>query len=149
MDDGQVGLSARAADLSVGQRVAEVPIDFSLEHIQQYEDVVPYQIKTIHDLETLEKSGMAQVIASGSMLVAYTVERLFPSVFYEGWSHRGTLGLSFIRPVVPGNQVTLAADVVAKIPQRENTVIVMKLSATLPNGDVVAAGSASALAAGG
>jgi acyl dehydratase len=148
MDDGQMELLARAVEISSSKRIAELSIDFTLDHINSYEALVPYQIATIHDADTVAAAGMSQPIASGSMLVAYTVERLLPGIFSEGWSRAGSLALSFTRPVVPGDRVVLAADVVAKLPRRENTLVVMKLSATLPNGDIVAVGSASAIAAG-
>jgi acyl dehydratase len=143
-----VGLHQSGRELSVGQRIAELQLDYTREHIQAYEDIVPHN-KGIHDdSDSAQKEGFSQPFASGTMAVAHIVENLMPPVFGDGWSRQGSLNVAFVRPVLAGSQVTLAADIVGLLPRGDDTLVVMKVEASLPTGETLVVGSASAMARG-
>src|SRR4051794_23740739 len=119
-----------------------------MDHIRAYEAVVPHYSNIHDDDAAAAAAGFSQPFASGTMIVAYTIERLLPDIFGEGWSHAGALGVTFTRPIVADDRVLLSADVVAKLPRGDDTEIVMQLKAILPGGELVAIGSASAIARG-
>ena len=132
--------------MSVGDRVAEITIDYSHDRVTAYEQVIPHYDSIHESPDAAERAGFSQPFASGTMAAAYTIEVLFPELFGEGWTHAGSLNTANIRPILMGSQVTLAADVVAKLPRGEDTLVVMSVNAMLPDGTLVMAGQASALA---
>jgi acyl dehydratase len=139
-----VGLPARARDLSIGDRLVELPISFDLASITAYERVIPRYGDLHTSQEAAARAGLAQPIASGTMLVAYAVEQALPGPLGDDWARGGSLGLTFTRPLVAGDDVTLTADVVAKLPRAGRTQIVLALNAQHTDGTAVALGSASA-----
>src|SRR5581483_1854395 len=87
----EVGLPERSDSLRIGELAAEYLADYSLDHIEAYEDVVPHY-KGIHNSpEAAARSGFNQTFASGTRLVAHVIENLMPPVFGEGWTHHGAL----------------------------------------------------------
>jgi acyl dehydratase len=141
-------LPVNARSLAIGQRVSEYVIDYSADHIQGYEAAVPTRDNFHNSPQKARDAGFAQPFASGTMIVAHTIENLLPGVFGEGWTRAGTVNAAFIHPILAGSQVLLAADVVAKLPRGDDTLVVMQLSATLPTGEQLIAGHASAIAKG-
>jgi acyl dehydratase len=143
-----VGLHQSGRELSVGQRIAELGLDYTREHIQAYEDIVPHN-KGIHDdAGSAQKEGFSQPFASGTMAVAHIVENLMPPVFGDGWTRQGSLNIAFVRPILAGSLVTLSADIVGLLPRGDDTLVVMKVEAALPSGETLVVGSASAMARG-
>jgi acyl dehydratase len=132
--------------LSVGDRVAELLIDYSDEHIKAYEGIVPHNKGIHNDASSAQREGFRQPFASGTMMIAHVVENLLPSVFGDGWVRRGSLNCAFVRPITAGSQVTLGADVVGLLPRGDETLVVMKIEALLPSGEALVLGSASAIA---
>jgi acyl dehydratase len=143
-----VELLARASDLSIGQTVADMNIDFSMEHMSEYEAVVPHYANVHDSVEAASSVGYGKPFASGTMIVAYAIERLLPDVFGDGFIRQGKISCNFTRPIIPGDQVRLSAEIIAKLPHGENTDVIMRLTAALPDGELVAVGSASAIAEG-
>lgn len=140
-------LRADAADISIGQRIAEVPTEYTEEHILAYENVIPRKESIHSSVEEAERAGFSQRFASGTMLAAHVIERLLPDVFGSGWTAGGSFNIAFLRPILYGSKVNVTADVVAKLPRQENSLIVMQLGATdLATGESLMGGYASALA---
>ena len=139
-----MGVPPRARDLSIGQRLVELPLAFGDEAIRAFEDVVP-RYDDIHTSgEAAARAGLAQPIASGTMVVAYAVEHALPSALGDAWAYGGSLALTFLRPIVAGDDVTLTADVVGRLPHDDRTQIVLAIEAQLTDGTAVARGTASA-----
>lgn len=127
----------------MGDRLVDVPLAFDLASIQAFERVVP-RYDDIHTSEdAAARAGLSQPIASGTMLVAYAVEQALPGPFGDAWAYGGSLGLTFTRPIVAGDDVTLTAEVVGKLPRDGRTQIVLALNAQLTDGTAVALGTAS------
>jgi acyl dehydratase len=143
-----VDLPVDAKSLAIGQRVSEYTINYSADHIQGYETAISTRENFHNSSEKARESGFAQPFASGTMIVAHTIENLLPGIFGEGWTKAGSVNAAFIRPILAGSRVLLAADIVAKLPRGDDTLIVMQLSASLPSGEQLIAGSASAIARG-
>lgn len=146
--DAGTGPAIKATAISLGQRIAELTIDYSWDHITEYEFVVPHAMGMHNSFAQAKAAGFSQPFASGTMVVAHIVENLLPGVFGAGWTHHGSLNMVNTRPIVADSRVVLAASVVAKLPQGDNTIVVMDINASLQGGETVAVGSAGALALG-
>lgn len=139
-----MGVPAEGRELRVGERIAELPVEFDLDGILAYERVHQHWGSIHNDPDIASKAGFSSIFASGTMLLAYAAEHLLPGQFGESWSDGGAIGLTFLRPLVPGDRVLLTADVVAKLPRGGNTEVVLELKATLESGELVATGAARA-----
>ena len=134
-----------AEDFSIGQRIAQLSIDYNLHLIRTWEETIPHYRNIHDDFEVAASAGFGQPFASGTMLVSFTVEKLFPGWFGEAWTHGGALSLTFARPVIPGERVTFTAEVAGKLPRGKQTQVVFRLDARLTSGPRVAGGFASAI----
>ena len=102
-------------------------------------------MKNIHtDDETARRAGLTGAIAQGRYPVGYLSEYLL-AFFGTGWIQGGKLEVSMIKPIFPGDTITLRGKVKEKV--REGKAVRLILDVWIENqkGDQTTVGTASGL----
>lgn len=133
----------------IGGRIPAVTKLVTQEKIDQFEACGIIEEPNIHTDPALaaRSLGTSYPIASGRMSLAYASEslrRFFgPAVF----GRSGTLNLKFLRPVKPGDTITVTGQVTDCHQDEGGTRVMVEVACHNQSGDITAAGTASALVA--
>ena len=94
-------------DFAVGMELPPVSKYMTQDKFNAYEACGKRSYRGIHeDEEVAKKEGLGQTIASGMMSVMYLHEPMIKA-FGVGWEHGGKLRLSFVRPTLHGDTLTV------------------------------------------
>jgi acyl dehydratase len=103
--------------------------------------------KNIHtDDEVARKAGMPRALAQGRYPVGYLSEYLL-DLFERGWIQEGKLDVSFVKPIFPGDTITVRGVVRNKVPEGRFIRITLDIWLENQNGEKATAGTASGLVA--
>ena len=92
--------------------------------------------------ETLGTSG---TVASGRMSISFALELLRRHFGSEVFNHSGMVDLRFIRPVRPGDTITLNGEVTGTFREANGLRVNVKIEAQNQRGDTTGVGSGSAV----
>ena len=92
-----------------------------------------------------EKLGTRGTLASGRMSLTFASEMLRRYFGPEFYNRRGTVDLRFLRPVRPGDTITLTGKVTAISKEPNGGRVSVEVTATNQKGDVTAAGSGACI----
>ena len=138
-----MGLSSE--DVEIGFELPPVAKPMTQAKMNAYEACGKRDYRGIHESEEVAKAaGLGQTIASGMMSVMYLHEPMI-KFFGEGWAHGGKLRLSFVRPTLPGDTLTVRAVVKEKTPEGDATRVLMDAWLENQRQEKVSVGWASAL----
>jgi acyl dehydratase len=96
-----------------------------------------------------EKLGTRGTVASGRMSLTFASEMLRSYFGPEFYNRRGTVDLRFLRPVRPGDTITLSGKVTAIVREPNGGRVTVEVTATNQKGDVTAAGSGACIVPSG
>jgi 3-hydroxybutyryl-CoA dehydratase len=88
-----------------------------------------------------EKLGTRGTVASGRMSLTFASEMLRRYFGADVYNRRGTVDLRFLRPVRPGDTITLTGKVTAIAKEPNGGRVTVEVTATNQKGDVTASGS--------
>ena len=92
--------------------------------------------------ETLGTSG---TVASGRMSISFALELLRRHFGSDVFNHSGTVDLRFIRPVRPGDTITLTGEVTDTSREANGLKVNVKVEAQNQRGDTTGVGGGSAI----
>ena len=101
--------------------------------------------KNIHtDDEVARKAGLPRALAQGRYPVGYLSEYLF-ALFERGWIQGGKLDVSLVKPIFPGDTITIRGVVRDKFPEGRFTRIMLDVWLENQNGEKATVGTATGL----
>lgn len=101
--------------------------------------------KNIHtDDETARRAGLPGAVAQGRYPIGYLSEVLL-DFFEKGWVQGGQLEVSLVKPIFPGDRITIRGRVKEKIPEGEKTRILLEIWLENQRGEKTTLGTASGL----
>ncbi len=101
--------------------------------------------KNIHtDNETARRAGLPRALAQGRYPIGYLSEVLL-DFFEKGWVQGGQLEVSLVKPIFPGDRITIRGRVKEKIPEGEKTRIFLEVWLENQRGEKTTLGTASGL----
>ncbi len=101
--------------------------------------------KNIHtDDETARRAGLPGAVAQGRYPIGYLSEVLL-DFFEKGWVQGGQLEVSLVKPIFPGDRITIRGRVKEKIPEGEKTRILLEVWLENQRGEKTTLGTASGL----
>ena len=135
------------SNMAIGQEIEPRSHEISQEKINTYSRYVFYgkDRKNIHtDDETARRAGLPGAIAQGRYPVGYLSEYLL-AFFGTGWIQGGKLEVSMIKPIFPGDTITLRGKLKDKI--QEGKAVRLSLDVWIENqkGDQTTVGTASGI----
>jgi acyl dehydratase len=92
-----------------------------------------------------ETLGTRGTVASGRMSLTFASEMLRRYFGADVYNRRGTIDLRFLRPVRPGDTITLSGKVSAISKEPNGARVSVDVTATNQKGDVTAAGSGTCI----
>jgi acyl dehydratase len=96
-----------------------------------------------------ETLGTRGTVASGRMSLTFASEMLRRYFGPQLYNRRGTVDLRFLRPVRPGDTITLSGKVTAIAKEPNGGRVTVEVTATTQKGDVTAAGSGACIVPSG
>jgi 3-hydroxybutyryl-CoA dehydratase len=93
--------------------------------------------------------GTRGTVASGRMSLTFASEMLRHYFGADVYNRRGTIDLRFLRPVRPGDTITLSGKVSAISKEPNGARVTVEVTATNQKGDVTAAGSGACVVPSG
>ena len=138
---------APSGSIEVGAQVPSVTKLITQEQIDRFEACGIMGEPNIHTDPDLaaRRLGTSYPIASGRMSVTYASESLRKFFGAEAFHRTGAINLKFLRPVKPGDSVTVTGQVTEVHPEEGGSRVVVQLSCQNQNGDTTAAGVGTAL----
>lgn len=101
--------------------------------------------KNIHtDDEVARKAGMPRALAQGRYPVGYLSEYLL-DFFERGWIEGGRLDVSLVKPIFPGDTITIRGSVRDKVQEGKFIRIMLEVWLENQNGEKATTGTASGL----
>jgi acyl dehydratase len=134
-------------DLEIGSSLEPRIHEITQEKINTYSRYVFHgeDKKNIHtDDEAARKAGMPRALAQGRYPVGYLSEYLM-ALFEGGWIHGGKLDVSMVKPIFPGDTITIRGVVRDKVKEGTFTRIMLDVWLENQNGEKATAGTASGL----
>lgn len=134
-------------DLEVGSGIEPRVHEITQEKINNYSRYAFHgkDTKNIHtDDEVARKAGMPRALAQGRYPVGYLSEYLL-AFFDRGWIQGGRLEVSLVKPIFPGDTITIRGVVSAKIQEGKLTRIMLDIWLENQNGEKATVGTASGL----
>ena len=138
---------APSGNLEVGVQVPSVTKLITQDTIDQFEACGIMGEPNIHTDPALaaQRLGTNYPIASGRMSITYASESLRKFFGAEAFHRSGNINLKFLRPVKPGDSVTVIGQVSETHAEEAGTRVVVQLTCQNQNGDTTAAGVGTAL----
>ncbi len=139
-----------AQGFTAGDQIPEVSREVGWEQILKYNRYVTggKDTKNIHtDDETARKAGLPRAVATGRHPVSFISEHLV-DLFGEGFVSGGEIDVAFVKPIFPGDTVTVTAEVREILPEGDRRRVVLDLSMVNQEGVPVTVGTASGLVPG-
>jgi 3-hydroxybutyryl-CoA dehydratase len=138
---------APSGNLDIGAEVPSVTKLITQEQIDLFEACGIMGEPNIHTDPALaaRRLGTNYPIASGRMSVTYASESLRKFFGADAFHRTGNINLKFLRPVKPGDSVTVTGHVTDTHPEEGGTRVVVQITCQNQNGDATAAGVGTAL----
>jgi 3-hydroxybutyryl-CoA dehydratase len=133
-----------AASIRVGDELPPLKKPIAQRQIDTYSGVRPHSIHT--DAEWARKKGFAAPLAQGMMSTAY-VSQMMVQLLGEGFIKGGKMGVSFIKPVLAGDTLTMHGAVKSKDAEGAHTRVTVEFWCENQQGVKTMVGTASGLAA--
>lgn len=131
-----------AASVKVGDELPGIDKQISQRQIDAYSGVKP---KSIHTDEAWARArGFRAPLAQAMMSTAY-VSELMTRLLGAGYVKGGNLSMSFIKPVIAGDRLTVHGVVKEKRPEGAATRVVVEVWCENQDGEKTAVGTASGL----
>ena len=138
---------ASSGNLEVGAEIPSVTKLITQEQIDLFEACGIMGEPNIHTDPALaaRRLGTNYPIASGRMSVTYASESLRKFFGVEAFHRTGNINLKFLRPVKPGDSVTVTGQVSETHSEAGGTRVIVQLTCQNQNGDTTAAGVGTAV----
>lgn len=140
-----------AADVKVGTELAPLTKHMTLEKMQLFSGGEGRSAKVnLHtDAAAAERdAGLKQPFASGRMSLGYACELMSRYVGLDQFSRTGTIDFKFVRPVMPGDTLTVRGRVSGMEPADAGVLVTVELYCENQKGEKVSVGSGSAVVPG-
>lgn len=137
-------------DLEIGYALEPVSYDITQDKINTYSRYVFYGRDTanIHtDDEVARRAGLPRAVAQGRYPIGYISERML-AFFEQGWIAGGTLEVTLVKGIYPGDTMTVKGVITQKIPEGNAVRLVLDVWLENQAGEPVTVGTASGLVAG-
>ncbi|MBI3976619.1 MAG: MaoC family dehydratase [Chloroflexi bacterium] len=132
-------------DTPIGFAVPPVSKNITFEKMKFFEAIIPDKDASTHDSEDVAREeGLGSPIASAHHTISYTHEMLNKFLGPE-WTRGGKLDLKFLRPVVPGDTLTIKGVVRDKREENGKVRLILEVWGENQKGEKTAAGEASGL----
>jgi acyl dehydratase len=134
-------------DLEVGSAVEPRLHEITKEKINIYSRYAFHgkDTRNIHtDDEVARKAGLPRALAQGRYPVGYLSEYLL-EFFERGWIEGGKLDVSLVKPIFPGDTITIRGVVREKVREGKFTRIMLDVWLENQNGEKATVGTASGL----
>jgi acyl dehydratase len=138
-------MSTTTADVSTGATLPEIVKEVSQRRIDVYSGVRPRSIHT--DEGWARAKGFPTCLAQAMMSTAYVSEMMTRFVG-AGFVKGGRMAMTFIKPVLAGDRLTVHGVVKDKHPEGGRTRVVVEVWCENQRGEKTAVGTASGLLAG-
>lgn len=133
-----------AESIQIGDELPPLKKPIAQRQIDAYSGVRPHSIHT--DAEWARKKGFAAPLAQGMMSTAY-VSQMMVQFLGEGFIKGGKMGVSFIKPVLAGDTLTVHGSVKSKDAEGARTRVTVEFWCENQQGVKTMVGTASGLAA--
>jgi acyl dehydratase len=90
-------------------------------------------------------TGMKQPFASGRISMGYACELMSRFVGLDQFSRTGTIDFKFIKPVMPGDTITVHGRVLEVKPVTEGALVTVEIHCDNQNGEKTSVGSGTAV----
>lgn len=133
--------------LAIGAVIEQRKYEITQEKINIYSRYVfgGKDTKNIHtDDEVARRAGLPRALAQGRYPIGYLSEVLL-DLFGKGWIQGGRLDVALVKPIFPGDTITVHGIVREKLPEKGFTRIVLEVWLENQNGEKATAGTASGL----
>ena len=134
-------------DLPIGFEIPQRTYSITQEKINIYSRYAFYgkDTKNIHtDDETARKAGFPRALAQGRYPIGYLSEVML-DFFGKGWIQGGKLEVSLIRPIFPGDTITIRGKLRDKIQEGKSTRIIFDVWLENQKGEKATVGTAGGL----
>ena len=134
-------------NLEIGFEIEPRSYEITQEKIDLYSRRVfgGRDTKNIHtDDETARRAGLPRALAQGRYPIGYLSEALL-DFFEKGWVQGGQLEVSLVKPIFPGDRITIRGKVKGRIPEGEKTRILLEVWLENQQGEKTTLGTASGL----
>jgi acyl dehydratase len=128
--------------VSIGQMLPELVKHIPQRRIDAYSGVRPNYIHS--DEAFARKKGFRAPLAQAMMSTAY-VSELMTRFAGAGFVKGGTMAMTFIKPVLAGDTLTVRGVVKEKRPEGERTRVIVEVWCENQHGEKTAVGTASGL----
>ena len=133
-----------AASINIGDELPPRVKPIAQRQIDAYSGVRPKSIHT--DVEWAKQKGFAAPLAQGLMSTAY-VSQMMVELLGEGFVKGGRINVSFIKPVLAGDTLTMHGAVRTKEAEGAHTRVTVEFWCESQRGEKTLVGTASGLAA--
>jgi acyl dehydratase len=134
-------------DLEIGSLIELRVFEVTQEKINIYSRYAFHgkNTKNIHtDDEVAHKAGLPRALAQGRYPVGYLSEYLL-DFFERGWIQGGRLDVALVKPIFPGDTITIRGVVREKVQEGKFTRIILDVWLENQNGQKATVGTASGL----
>ena len=133
--------------LEIGQELPSVSKQVTQEKIDLFEGCGILHGANIHTDPDVaaRRLGTTYPVASGRMSLAYVSQVLRSALGPDAFHRTGVLNLKFLRPVGGGDTITVGGRVTDMVEEGAGARVVVEVWCHNQNGDVTAAGTASAV----
>lgn len=132
------------SSIRIGDVLPALTKPISQRQIDAYSGVRPFSIHT--DADWARQKGFDAPLAQGMMSTAY-VSQMMVTLLGEGFIKSGQITVSFIKPVLAGDTLTMHGTVTGKDPEDGRTRVQVEFWCENQNGVKTMVGQASGLAA--
>jgi acyl dehydratase len=134
-----------SSGVTIGEKLPELVKDVSQRKIDAYSGVRPRSIHT--DESWARAKGFPKCLAQAMMSTAY-VSELMTRFVGAGFVKGGTMSMTFIKPVLAGDRLTVHGVIREKRPEGDRTRVVVEVWCKNQHGEETAVGTASGLVDG-
>jgi len=140
-----------AANIEVGTELAPLVKQMTLEKMRWFSGGAgrPEKVNLHTDASAAERdTGMKQPFASGRMSLGYASELMSRFVGLDLFSRTGSIDFKFIKPVMPGDTVTVYGRVSEVKPVARGALVTVDIYCQNQKGEKTSVGSGSAVVPG-
>jgi|RhiMethySRZTD1v2_1073278.scaffolds.fasta_scaffold154557_3 acyl dehydratase len=141
-------MGVTVANIEVGTQLAPLVKHMTLEKMVWFSggDGRREKVNLHTDAAAAERdTGMKQPFASGRISLGYASELMSRFVGLDLFSHAGTIDFKFIKPVMPGDTITVHGRVSEVKPVDDGTLVVVDIYCVNQKGEKTSVGSGSAV----
>ena len=141
-------MGVAAANIEVGTELAPLVKHMTLQKMQWFSggEGRAEKVNLHTDADAAQRdTGLKQPFASGRMSLGYACELMSRFVGLEVFSRTGTIDFKFIKPVMPGDTVTVYGRVSEVKPVPEGMLVTVEIRCENQKGDKTSVGSGSAV----